>query len=344
MGIRDIEVFRAVMNAGSTSKAAGLLGISQPAVSQAIRRLETMAEFRLFERVRSRLVPTQEAVALMRDVDQYFRGFEAIEHRIRSLRSYGLGRLAIACLPALGTGFLPRVIAAFDAPSRDVQISLQVMSSREVHEKVSAGQVDFGLMSDEMSMAGLEHSEFVRMPGVAVMNRAHPLAASASIRVADLPRYPFLALNPEDSTRLRLETHLRAKEIRLKPVVETPYSHTVCELALAGVGIGVAHPIVALDFVERGLVVKPIDVEAVFSGVLVFRPGTPLAENAKQFLRHMRMQLGRDQKALEQALGAESGNTSGGPSGTEGTADAPKRARRATGSRATKPAGGAVTR
>ncbi|WP_233634708.1 LysR family transcriptional regulator, partial [Burkholderia cenocepacia] len=49
------------MNAGSTSKAAGVLEISQPAVSQSIRRLEGMAGFRLFERVRSRLVPTQEA-------------------------------------------------------------------------------------------------------------------------------------------------------------------------------------------------------------------------------------------------------------------------------------------
>lgn len=304
MGIRDIEVFRAVMTAGSTSKAAGLLEISQPAVSQAIRRLETMADFKLFERVRSRLVPTQEAVALMRDVDRYFLGFEVIEHRIRSLRSYGLGRLAIASLPALGTGFLPRVIAAFDAAARDVQISLQVMSSREVHEKVSAGQVDFGLMSDEMSMAGLEHSAFVRMPGVAVMSARHPLAGRPSIKATELVDTPFIALNPEDSTRLRLETQLTSLGIALKPLVETPYSHTVCELALAGVGIGLAHPIVALDFVERGLVVKPIDVEAVFTGVLVFRPGTPLAENARQFLRQMRVQLGLDQKALEVAMAA----------------------------------------
>lgn len=302
MGIRDIEVFRAVMNAGSTSKAAGLLEISQPAVSQAIRRLETMADFKLFERVRSRLIPTQEAVALMRDVDRYFLGFEVIEHRIRSLRSYGLGRLAIASMPALGTGFLPRVIAAFDVAARDMQISLQVMSSREVHEKVSAGEVDFGLMSDEMSMAGLEHSDFIRMPGVAVMHARHPLAGKSTIDAKALSAGPFIALNPEDSTRLRLETRLNALNITLKPVVETPYSHTICELALAGVGIGIAHPIVALDFVERGLVIKSIDVEAMFTGVLVFRPGTPLAENAKQFLRQMRMQLGRDEKALERAM------------------------------------------
>ncbi len=292
------------MNAGSTSKAACLLGISQPAVSQAIRRLESAAGFRLFERVRSRLVPTQEAMALMRDVDRYFIGFEVIEHRIRSLRSYGLGQMSIASLPALGTGFLPRVIAAFDAASRDVQISLQVMSSREVHEKVSAGQMDFGLMADEMSMAGLEHSEFIRRPGVAVMKRHHPLAARPFVAVADLPAFPFIALNPEDSARVRLETQLVAREIRLKPVVETPYAHTLCSLALAGVGVGIVHPIAALDFVERGLVVKPVDVDVMFTDMLVFRPGTPLAENVRQFLRQMRMQLVRDEKTLEAALGA----------------------------------------
>jgi DNA-binding transcriptional LysR family regulator len=144
----------------------------------------------------------------------------------------------------------------------------------------------------------------MRMPAVAVMNRHHPLAARPFIAVADLPEFPFIALNPEDSTRLRLETQLTAREIRLKPVVETPYSHTVCELALAGVGIGIAHPIVTLDFGERGLVVKPIDVEVMFTGVLVFRPGTPLTETARQFMRHMRMQLERDQKAFKLARSA----------------------------------------
>jgi DNA-binding transcriptional LysR family regulator len=315
VSVRDIEVFRAVMNAGSTSKAAGVLEISQPAVSQSIRRLEGMAGFRLFERVRSRLVPTQEAVALMRDVDRYFLGFEVIEHRIRSLRSYGLGRLAIASLPALGTGFLPRVIASFDAAARDVQISLQVMSSREVHEKVSAGQVDFGLMSDEMSMAGLEHSSFVSMPGVAVMNAAHPLAAKSVIKADDLSQAPFIALNPEDSTRLRLETQLRGLGVVLKPLVETPYSHTVCELALAGVGVGFAHPLVALDFAQRGLVVRPFDVDVAFTGVLVFRPGTPMSENARVFLQHMRIQLEADRHALAALSGRKGRGSARGPGG-----------------------------
>ncbi|MBB1191814.1 LysR family transcriptional regulator, partial [Klebsiella pneumoniae] len=123
MDMREIQVFRAVMQAGTTSKAATLLGISQPAVSQAIRKLETSSELRLFERVRGRLVPTQEAGALMEEVDRCFAGFELIEHRIRSLKSFGVGRLAVGSLPALGTGFMPRAIAAFGLQDRRIQLS-----------------------------------------------------------------------------------------------------------------------------------------------------------------------------------------------------------------------------
>ncbi|REG49613.1 DNA-binding transcriptional LysR family regulator [Paraburkholderia sp. BL6669N2] len=302
MGIRDIEVFRAVMTAGTTSKAAGLLGISQPAVSQSIRKLEASADLRLFERVRGRLVPTREAVALMSEVDRYFVGIEAIEHRIRGLKSYGVGNLAVAVMPALGTGFLPRVIGAFNGAEKGLQISLQIMSSREVHEKVSAGLVDFGLMSDELSMAGLEHFSFAKLPGVAVMHAKHPLARKSIIEPTDLSQVPFIALNPEDSARRRLEALLATSDVRLKTVVETPYAHTVCELALNGVGIGIVNPIVAIDFIGRGLVIKPLAVHAIFSSVVIFRPGVPQSESTKQFLRQMRVQLLEDQAVLDDAL------------------------------------------
>ena len=237
MDMREIQVFRAVMQAGTTSKAATLLGISQPAVSQAIRKLETSSELRLFERVRGRLVATQEAEALMEEVDRCFAGFELIEHRIRSLKSFGVGRLAVGSLPALGTGFMPRAIAAFGLQDRRIQMSFQIMSSREVLQQVAAGQLDFGLMADELSVAGLEHSEFVRIPGVIAMHNRHPLAAKPRIALQDLIDHPFIALNPEDASRRRLETALNDQGLALRPILETPYSNSVCEFALHGLSL-----------------------------------------------------------------------------------------------------------
>ncbi|AJC22398.1 LysR substrate-binding domain-containing protein [Pandoraea pulmonicola] len=302
MDMRDIQVFRAVMRAGTTSKAAALLNVSQPAVSQSIRKLEASSELRLFERTRGRLVPTQEALALIEEVDRCFAGFEMIEHRIRSLRSFGLGRLAVASFPALGTGFMPRAIAAFGLEARRVQMSFQIMSSREVHQQVSAGQLDFGLMADELSVSGLEHSQFMSVPGVIVMNDSHPLANKPTISAEDLLAHPFIALNPEDATRRRLEQSLMLEGKILRPILETPYSNSVCEFALRGVGMGMAHPILALDYVTRGLKLKPMENAVNFTALLVFRPGIPLSENAKELLRVMRIQMESDMNAMRQIL------------------------------------------
>jgi DNA-binding transcriptional LysR family regulator len=302
MEMREIEVFRAVMQAGSTSKAAALLNISQPAVSQSIRKLETISELRLFERVRGRLVATQEALALMVEVDRCFAGFESIKHRIRSLKSFGVGRLAIASYPALGGGFMPRAIAEFGLDVRRIAMSFQIMSSREVHQNVSSGQLDFGLMADELSVTGLENSPFMSVPGVIVMNARHPLARKAVLQPEDLAAYPFIALNPEDASRRRLALALEQHQQVLRPIIETPNSSTVCELALHGVGMGMAHPIVALDFVARGLVLKPMSIEVSFTCLLVFRPGIPLSENARELLRIMRIQMDAEIRQLQQVL------------------------------------------
>ncbi|CAB3628355.1 LysR substrate-binding domain-containing protein [Achromobacter pestifer] len=304
MDMREIQVFRAVMQAGTTSKAATLLGVSQPAVSQAIRKLETSSELRLFERLRGRLVPTQEAAALMEEVDRCFAGFELIEHRIRSLKSYGVGRLAIGSLPALGTGFMPRAIAAFGLEERRIQLSFQIMSSREVLQQVAAGQLDFGLMADELSVAGLEHSDFLRIPGVIAMHSRHALASKPCIALRDLADHKFIALNPEDASRRRLEAALNDQGLALQPILETPYSNSVCEFALHGLGIGMVHPVMALDYLARGLVLKPLALDISFTSLLVFRPGTPLSENARALLKVMRIQLDQDLKRVRAALGA----------------------------------------
>lgn len=306
--MREVEIFRAVMHAGSTGKAADLLGISQPAVSQSIRKFELESGLRLFERARGRLVPTPEAKALLLDVDQYVTGFENLKHRIRSLRQFGLQRLSIASYPALGTGFMPRAIARFDPHSRGLQMSLQIMSSREVHERVTSARVDFGLMADELDVAGLESSVFLSMAGVIVMAPGHPLARVAVVRPADLVEYPFIALNPEDASRIRLERALSPLGVALKPVIETIFASSVCELALRGVGIGMANPIVALDYAQRGLVLKPLSIDISFRSLLVFRAGAPLSDNARDLLRIMRITMDADVNALRPLLGATPGN------------------------------------
>lgn len=305
MRVTEIETFRAIMASGSARKAAALLGVTQPAVSQSLKRLEAEAGFQLFQRLRGRLHPTPEARALLVDVERMFVGLETIEHRIKSLREYGVDQLRLACYPAFGLGFMPRCLKKLMSgtkPQSRPQVSLQILSSRDVRERLVAGQADFGLMADEVSTEGLEASTFARLPGVVVMKKGHPLARHRQIRPEQLAEIPFLALNPEDASRRRLEAKLAEHGVTLSAAIHTPYAVSVCELASHGLGVGVINPITALDYADRGLVIRRLSVDVSFTSYLALPAGKVLSGVAKNFLAMMRAQLSDDEQRLREYL------------------------------------------
>lgn len=292
--LRDIEVFRAIMTSGSTSKAAMLLGISQPAVSQSVRKLEDRAGLQLFNRLRGRLQPTPEAHAFLHEVERCFVGLDALEHRLQSLKQFGVGRLQLASYPAFGMGFMPRTLQRHDLSNRAVTVSLQIMSSRDVRERLLAGQCDIGLMADEASTVGLEHSVFAKVNGVLVMSAKHPLATKRRIQATDLKDLPFLSLNPEDTARRRLEQVLAPAGIVPSTLVETPYAATICEMALNGLGVGLVNPITALAYLERGLVLRAFELEIPFTCIMATSAGRPTSGEVRAFMTCMRHQLAED--------------------------------------------------
>jgi DNA-binding transcriptional LysR family regulator len=307
MRVTEIETFRALMTSGSTRKAGALLGVTQPAISQSLKRLETEAGFELFQRLRGRLHPTPEAKALLMEVERMFVGMDAIEHRVRSLREFGVGQLQLACYPAFGLGFMPRCLKQLMASTTKgprPQVSLQVLSSKEVKERVVSGLADFGLMADEVSVEGLEPTIFATFPGVVVMKKGHPLARHKQIRPEQLAELPFLALNPEDASRRRLEAKLAEHGVTLSVSIHTPYAVSVCEMALHGLGVGVVNPITALDYADRGLVVRKLSVDVMFSCFLAIPAGQVLSSAARKFLSLMRAQLQADEQKLREYLKA----------------------------------------
>ena len=301
MRFNEIETFRALMRSGSTRKAADLLGVTQPAISQSLKRLEAQAGIALFERSGGRLLPTPEAQALMIEIERVFIGMDAIEHRLSSLRNFGVNQLDISCYPAFGLGFMPRVLARLKAQSTGKPgptVSLQILSSKDVKNRVASGQSDFGLLADELALSGLEHSTFARFAGVVVMPPGHALARFKSVKPAQLAEVSFLALNPEDASRRRLEATMLEHGASLRVAVQTPYAASVCELALRGLGVGLVNPITALDYAERGLVVRKFSSDVLFACLLVLPAGKVLSSTARDFLSLMRLQLRDNEQRL----------------------------------------------
>src|SRR5882724_7170046 len=127
MNLRQLEILRAVMRTRSTVGAARDLGMSQPAVSNAIRNAESTLGFLLFDRANKRLIPTQEAQILLAEAEPLFLMQDLISQTAAHLRTGRKGRMRIVATSELSESLLPQVIARFSRAHDGVEISLETL-------------------------------------------------------------------------------------------------------------------------------------------------------------------------------------------------------------------------
>ena len=275
MNFRQIEAFHAVMIAGSASRAADLLQVTQPAISRSILELEKATGFPLFDRVRGRLVPTAEGQLFFRDVETSFQGLDRLRSSAARIRDFGSGDIRIASLAAMGSTLVPHALRLFRHKHPSIAVTLQVAGSSSVRELVMSSRFDVGLAADEIDVAGLEHQLFATPKAVCAMAAGHRLCEREVVTPADLHDEAFIALSPEDTVRRKLEKVFAASHVRPKVVAETPNSSTVCALALEGLGVGLVNPYATDGYASRGLVFRPFSAAVHFRTLLIFRPDLP---------------------------------------------------------------------
>jgi len=298
MNQRQIEVFHAVMLNQTASRAAEVLRISQPAVSKAIQELERSVGFALFDRIKGRMVPTPEGQLLFREVAQSFIGMVQMRNAAARIRDFGTGELRIASLSALSTTLLPMALRGFQLQHPDVAITYQARMSSEVRELMATGQFDLGLAADEVDTTAVDAKPFGKVRAMLAVPPGHPLADKREVRPKDLHEVPFIALAPEDTTRRETDDILRAQGVQPRLVLETPFSITVCAMALAGLGCGLVNPLTARGFVQQGLILRPFVPAVHFRTLILF----PTSRRPSRIVRDCVVHLQRAGRELDMVM------------------------------------------
>lgn len=259
LNFRQVEAFRAVMLTGTTIAAANMLNTTQPSISRSLAQIQSAVKLKLFELDRGRLRPTPEAAMLFEAVQRNFLGLETIEEAVALLRRSGIGRLRLACTPALGMSIMPAVIANFKMRQPDVHITLRTISSYDIREGLLNGLYDLGVTTNSLHLAGTQLQTKVvdQVAAVCVMSQSHRLAANSHITPRHFQSETLLTLDREDDLSDEWRRALRQANVTPSSVIETTYSATICRLAEAGTGIGVVNPYIASVF-SRGLRVVPL--------------------------------------------------------------------------------------
>lgn len=285
MNSRQIELFAAVMKAGSVSRAAELLGVTQPGVSRAIAELERTLGFRLFDRVRNRIVPTPEGKLFHAEVEASFRGMDRLRASAARIRDHGAGEVRIGSLSALGSSLVPRAVRRFREMRPDIAVTLMVLPSRDVRDGVVSGAFDLGLAADEIDVSGVLHQPFVSPRALCAMPVGHPLCKRETITPHDLAGIDFIAYVPEDRARQRLDLIL--SESGAAPphvVVETIYAATVCALVAEGVGVGLVSPYAVAGVDPTRLVLRPFEPAVQSKSLLILPLDRPKSQLVRDFI------------------------------------------------------------
>ncbi|WP_460450917.1 LysR substrate-binding domain-containing protein [Alsobacter sp. SYSU BS001988] len=259
MNIRQLEAFRAVMIARSTTGAAELLDVSQPAVSRLIVQLEASLELTLFDRSSGRLAPTPEALLLHEEVERTFVSVDKIRELAREIKSAEAGSLNLAAFPLMALGFLPKAIRAFNDAHPRTRISLNVQMSPKIEEWAAAQQIDLGfaeypLEPGTFQRTGIDVEEFARFNYLLGVPAGHRLASRRVVGPRDLEGERFISQTRNTVGRILMDRLFDKEGVRRELVLDTQVIAGVATFVSYGLGVGFIDPFTALDFADRQIV------------------------------------------------------------------------------------------
>lgn len=254
LNFQQIQVFKAVMETGGTTKAAAVLNTTQPSISRRLAELQKAAGLLLFERHGGRLRPTREGRQLYESVRRHFEGLEKIETTIRALRQSGAGILRVGCTPTLGLGLLPTAVEEFLRAHPGSFINLQALGTPQLQEGLRHELLDLVVTTGTIDPAIADSVPILTAEAVCIMPPKHPLASAGWVDFEALLPYRLVLLNDTDDIMIGVRRALRDKPFPEDVAVETNSSITICSLIAAGVGVGIVNPFVADTFADRLLI------------------------------------------------------------------------------------------
>ncbi|HFZ2390639.1 LysR family transcriptional regulator [Klebsiella aerogenes] len=145
MKLRHLEIFYAVMTCGSLSRAAESLNISQPAASKALKNAELKLGFKLFQRVRGKLLPTSEALTLFEKAQSIYQDLDNLRLLADNLARDPRAKITLGCLPSLGLSLVPELVTDFYQQNSNLVMTLTTEHTETLVKKLDLREIDLAL-------------------------------------------------------------------------------------------------------------------------------------------------------------------------------------------------------
>jgi DNA-binding transcriptional LysR family regulator len=251
MRLRHIETLHAVMVTGTISGAARLLNVTQPAATQALQHAELQLGYKLFRRVKNRLVPTQEALTLYSEVDKLFVQLESVRRLSSSLARDPGAELRILIAPSLTGHLLPMALQRFRRRYKHTPIGVRTEHSRDIAQAIALREADVGIAYGSHPHPAI--SESVVATGRLVCLRERMKSQRSSITLRELADQPVIRLHHKDPLGFVLADAASRLGVEFKGGITVQTYQTALSLAEYGFGPALVDPFTAANHREGKL-------------------------------------------------------------------------------------------
>ena len=285
MQLQDLNAFVAVAADRSFSKAAKRLHRTQPAVSQAIRRLEDELGDKLFDRS-SRNGALTEAGLLLRDhATRLLRLASEAESAVRELQHVRRGRVVIGANEAAVHSVLP-IVQRFARENPHAHVEVRRVASRQIAAELLERSLDFGILTFQPPDKGLHAISLGADELVMLVNPGHRLAGRKRVTIEEVGRETVIAHNDPSPARDRVLRLYERKHASINIQIALPSLDGIKRAVEMGLGVAVLPRRCALTEIARGhlAAVKVPELSSPRTVRLVYRRTGELSHAASAFL------------------------------------------------------------
>lgn len=289
INLNRLRLFLAVVEHGGVRRAAEAIGISQPAVSQAIHALEAEVGLSLLERVGRGVRPTPAGRTLVEHGRRVMVEAIATRDALDGLKGLTRGSLALGASTTIGIYILPTSLGAFHQRHPAIDLSLNVANTRDILALLRDGRLDLAFVEGSVHDDDLEATPFLADELIAIVPPGSTLARQRAISADDLATMPFLMREEGSGTRECVDRALATWGISANVMMELGHTEAIKNAVAAGLGISIlSRPTVSREIADGRLATLPIAPGTVQRAFLtVQRRTSRISPAASAFLRIM---------------------------------------------------------
>jgi DNA-binding transcriptional LysR family regulator len=282
-----VQAFIAVATRRNFRRAAAELHITQTALSRRLQALEAYLGVKLIERTTRSVELTRTGADFLPRAQRLLNELETSLADMRETGKAMRGSVTIACVPSIGTRYLPRIMQQYSAAYPNNRITIHDHSSFGVAEAVLRRQAEFGINVTGSHDAGLASVPLARDRFVLICRDDHPLAGRKRVSWTQLEPHLLILPGSLNANKAVLDLALAAERLRLRTYYEVQHSATALGLVAEGVGAAVVPGLAVLKEANARIRVIPLVEPAVARSLALIAPRNAQLSPAAQALYDM---------------------------------------------------------